>query len=112
MVNQEYAIAYTEVLEILKHISKEDLKKIPNNKIELYRRYCDKNYTFSYEPSKTLEEQNVSKIAKAIIALLYRDYWSTPVQKEKIIATQQYERYRIEEKKLKYNYNNIYRNYK
>ena len=36
MVDINYANAYTEVLEILKYIPKEDYNKIPKNKIELY----------------------------------------------------------------------------
>lgn len=111
MENKEYAIAYKEVLEILKYIPREDFEKIPNYKIELYKIYCDKNYIFFYDPSKTLEEQNVSRRARAIIGLLFRDYWATPIQREKIIAKQQYERNRLEkEKKLKYNYDVMYKN--
>ena len=37
MVNVEYANAYSEVLEILKFISKEDYEKIPASKIELFK---------------------------------------------------------------------------
>jgi len=40
MFREEYANAYTEVLAILKHISKEDYDKIPENKLELFRSIC------------------------------------------------------------------------
>ena len=73
MIKSEYAIAYKEVFEILKYISKEDYNKIPSEKIELYKVMQEKNYNFKYNPSKTLDEQNVSKRAKAIIALLFRE---------------------------------------
>ena len=36
MENIEYANAYSEVLEILKNISKEDYEKVPSEKIYLY----------------------------------------------------------------------------
>ena len=36
MVENKYAIAYSEVLEILKHIPIEDYNKIPKSKIELF----------------------------------------------------------------------------
>ena len=65
MVNVEYANAYSEVLEILKFISKEDYNKIPANKIELFKLNSNKEYKFTYSPNKTLDEQNVSKRAKA-----------------------------------------------
>ena len=36
MVDSKYGIAYSEVLEILKHIPIEDYNKIPRNEIELF----------------------------------------------------------------------------
>lgn len=104
MVDEKYSIAYSEVLEILKHISQEDYEKIPKSKIELYKENANKNYVFNYNPTKTLNEQNVSKIAKGIIAILFRDYWATPEQREKIIKKQNNDRIQIEmEKTKKYN---------
>lgn len=88
MVNVEYANAYSEVLEILKFISKEDYEKIPASKIELFKLNSNKEYKFTYNPEKTLDEQNVSKRAKAIIGILFRDYWATEIQREKIIKKQ------------------------
>lgn len=113
MIDIEYANAYSEVLEILKYISKEDYEKIPNFKIELFETNHNKEYIFKYNPNKTLDEQNVSKIAKAIIAILFRDYWATEIQKEKIIAKQNYDRMQLEEKKKEiYNSDNIFKNNK
>lgn len=42
MISVEYANAYSEVLEILKYISKEDYEKIPNSKIELLKQIITK----------------------------------------------------------------------
>lgn len=111
MIDIEYANAYSEVLEILKYIPIEDYDKIPKNRINLFRAYANKDHAFCYDTTKTLEEQNVSKIAKGIIAILFRDYWATEIQKEKIIAKQNYDRMQIiEEKKENYNYDNIVNN--
>lgn len=110
MENLEYAIAYKEVFEILKYIPKVDYDKIPSKKIELYKTMQDKNYDFKYNPSKTLDEQNVSKRAKAIIGLLFRDYWATDTQREKILAKQKYERQKIEEEKAQnYKYEDLFK---
>lgn len=100
MANTEYAIAYKEVFEILKYIPQEDYNKIPKEKIELYKTMQDKNHNFKYDPSKTLDEQNVTRRTKAIIGLLFRDYWATDIQREKILAKQKYERQKIEEEKI------------
>lgn len=111
MVSVEYANAYSEVLEILKYISKEDYEKIPNSKIELFETNHNKEYIFKYNPNKTLDEQNVSKTAKAIIAILFRDYWATEIQKEKIITKQNYDRKQLEEKKKeRYNSDKLFKN--
>lgn len=111
MISVEYTNAYSEVLEILKYISKEDYDKIPNSKIELFETNYNKDYIFKYNPNKTLDEQNVSKTAKAIIAILFRDYWATEIQKEKIISKQNYDRMKLEEeKKARYNSDNLFKN--
>ena len=89
MADIQYANAYTEVLDILKYISKEDYEKIPKSKIKVFEENSNKNYNFTYDESKTLEEQNVSEITKAIIAILFRDYWATKEQRYVIIKKQQ-----------------------
>ncbi len=110
MVNIEYANAYSEVLEILKYISEEDYDKIPQNKIELFKTNSNKDYKFIYNPEKTLDEQNVSKRAKAIIGVLFRDYWATDSQREKIIIKQNNDRIILEEqKKSLYDIEDIFR---
>ena len=89
MADIQYANAYTEVLDILKYVSKEDYEKIPKSKIKVFEENSNKNYNFTYDESKTLEEQNVSEITKAIIAILFRDYWATKEQRYVIIKKQQ-----------------------
>ena len=111
MVDIERANAYSEVLEILKYLTPEDYNKIPKEKIEVFETYANKEYTFNYDPDKTLQEQNVSKTARTIIGILFRDYWATEEQKEKIIKWQQQERVRIEnEKQEKYKSEDIFKN--
>ena len=47
-MNNTYSLSYVEVLEILKHIPKEDYEKIPKEKIEFYENNKDKNYIYIY----------------------------------------------------------------
>ena len=100
MVDIKYANAYSEILEILKYIPTEDYKKIPKNKIKLFETNSNKNYKFVYDPNLTLDEQNATKITKVIIAILFRDYWATPEQREKIIAKENYDRAQMEKEKI------------
>ena len=88
MKDDEYSIAYAEVLEILKYIPLNDYNKIPRSYIDLFKANANKNYSFHYEPSRTLKEQNVSKIARGIIAILFRDYWTTDLQRKEIKTKQ------------------------
>lgn len=110
MVDIEYANAYSEVLEILQHISQEDYDKIPKEKLTLFEANANKDYNFTYDIDKTLDEQSVSNKAKTIIAILFRDYWATDSQREKIKAKEKYDRQNNEEIKEKYNPDNLFKN--
>ena len=113
MIDVKYANAYKEVLEILKYISIEEYNKIPKIKIDIFEKYANKNYQFEYNPSLTLEEQNVSEGAQAIIGILFRDYWATAEQKEKILQVQEAERMKIQKQnEEKYNPDNLFKNKK
>lgn len=111
MESIEYAIAYSEVLEILKHIPLQDYNKIPEDKIKIFKENAKKDYEFEYNPNLSLKEQNVSKRGRAIIAILFRDYWSTDIQRGKIINKQKKDRIELEEaKKQKYNSDVLFTN--
>lgn len=84
MTNEKYAKAYTEVVEIISHFPKEEYEKIPEEKIEFYKNNMDKNYIFKINPSEDLDKQNISREANAIIIMLYKEYFATEEQKEKI----------------------------
>lgn len=107
MVTAEYKIAYSEVLEVLKHISKEEFSKIPLNMIEMFKANAYNENNFVYNPEKTLQEQNISETARTIIAILFRDYWATTEQKEKILSVQNNEREKIRQEK--YNPDNLFK---
>ena len=74
--------AYTEVLEIIKYLPKEEYDKIPKEKIEFFEKNKDPNYSFTINPEEDLATQNISREANAIIVVLYRDYFATEKQKE------------------------------
>lgn len=111
MVSVEYAVAYSEVLGILRYVKEEEINKIPKEMLEIFRNNSNKDYKFKYNPNKTLEEQNVSTKARYIIAILFRDYWATPYQKEKIKQKEKYDLQKYEEElREKYNPDNIFKN--
>lgn len=111
MVDTEYANAYSEVLEIINYISEEDYNKIPKEIIDVFNKNKNNRYRFRYDMRKTLDEQKVSKKAKTIIAILFRDYWATEKQREKILAKERHDIQKIERKKhQKYNPEEIFKN--
>ena len=110
MMNDNYAKAYREVYEILMIVPVESLKKIPDDIIETLKVKRDLEYDFSIDITKSLEEQDLLRETKAILANLYRDYWATPTEKQKIIEKEKHDRIIIENKKReKYNPDDIFK---
>lgn len=108
-VEIEYANAYSEVLEVLNHMSKDNYDKIPKEMIEMFKDNFNKGYQFSYDLNKEFAEQEISKRGKLILAILFRDYWATTEQKEKIITRQKHEIQKLEQQKLeKYPIDNLF----
>ena len=113
MIAENYACAYKEVIEVLKYTKREDVNKIPKSRILLWRINMNKDYDFKIDTTKTLEEQNLSKEAKAIIANIFKKYWATDYQKERIEAKEKYDIEQMEKEKYKkYNPDDILKNRK
>jgi hypothetical protein len=106
-MNEIYANAYQEVIEVLKYTKKEDLIKIPKFKIDMYKKYMNKNNGFKIDKTKSLEEQDISNEAKAILANLYKDYWATDYEKQRIEAKENYDLEQIA--KEKYSTDNLFK---
>ena len=51
-ISKDYAKAYTEVYEILKHISQDEFEKLPDNLLELIEVNRDRKYVFHFDNSK------------------------------------------------------------
>lgn len=113
MIDIDYKRSCKEVIEILSYIPKEDYTKIPANIINVLENDKDEDYSFEYDPRKTLDEQNVSKQAKTIIAIFFRDYWASEYQRKVILKNESiYINKKEDEKKGKYNPDEVFRNNK
>lgn len=107
--NEEYSVAYAELLEILKYFSKSDLMKIPQNTIKRYLKNRDINHNFSYNPELNLEKQNVSKLTQILLANLYIKYFADTAEQEYIKNKDLEDLAKIEiEDQKKYNIENIF----
>ena len=112
-MENNYPKAYKEVIEVLKYVPRESVDKIPKTMIDTFNRKMDNNYIFSIDINKSFEEQELLEESKAILANIFRDYWATPYQKERIQAKEGYDWQKIEEeKKNNYNYDIFKKNNK
>lgn len=110
-MEDNYQKAYKEILEILKYVPEESVKKIPQEMRDMFEKEQLKTYDFQIDTSKTFEEQELLEETKAILANIFRDYWATPYQKEKIEIKEKYDRQQSEEQKRKiYNPNDLFKN--
>lgn len=109
MVTEDYANACAEVVRILDYIPYREYKKIPKDIILHYEKSANSNYNFEYDITYSLDEQNVSKTAKTIIAIFFRDYWATPEQRNKILNYEKYENIKEEAKNEKYKIDDMFK---
>lgn len=106
-----YEKACTEFIQLLRFFPRESVEKIPEKKLQLYINKMDRSYYYEVDINKSFEEQNMSEKTKAIFANIFRDYWATDYQRERIEAKEKYDREQIENEKYeKYNPNDIFKN--
>lgn len=111
IMKNNYEEAYSEVWEVLKYIPKEDYDKIPKKTIKLIHDYRSENTKFEYNVALPFDKQNISKDAKVILGILYRNCWAT--QEEKIQITKREKQRLVEkenEKREKYHPDNLFKN--
>ena len=70
----EYAKCLVELDEILGHLEKEYLDKIPQDVRNGITEKMDKHYNWKYDESKELEEQNIDRKTIAMLSYLNMEY--------------------------------------
>lgn len=75
-------MVYNEILEVLKHVSKDEFEKIPKEEIEYYEQKKDKLYNYTFNPENT----EISNNACAMIVKLYLKYIASDEEKTEIIG--------------------------
>lgn len=77
-----YKRAHTELYEVIKKLSKQELEKIPQNFIENLKNNIDNKYVWKYDNTKKIEEQNFLVETKALIVEMYERYLCPDDKKE------------------------------
>ncbi len=98
MLDNRYKSAFKEVSEILKYMDEELVNKIPTKFITFLQENMSKEYDFKINENIALEEQNISREAENILALLYRNYWATEEEKQEFARLDEQERKSNDEK--------------
>ncbi len=108
------AKVYSEVYGVLNAVDEEYIKKVPKKMIDLIIKNKDNSMNFEYDLKKRLNEQNISREALSMIALIHLNYWCENEQEKaeliKIFKSNDYKN--EEEKRLKYSPDNIFKNKK
>ena len=108
-----YQKAYVELYEMINLLSNEEREKIPKYFLEYIYNNMDTNYTFHVDTAKGLLEQDYMIETKALIVKLYEKYFAPESENE---IWNKYHRICFnmidEEKKRKYNLNDIFNNQK
>ncbi len=107
MVNKEYSEAFAEIDEIFKIMPVDLLSKIP---IE-FRNTISKNKAKDYkiEIKEQLEEQKLKEETIVILGLIYRDFLSSPEEKEELKLKDSEELKKVEEELTKqYDINKVF----
>lgn len=73
-MDDEYRKAFAEVIEVLDHVDKKLTMKIPRKFKLFLEQNADKTHVIILDSKKSLVNQNISNISKAILAMIYRDY--------------------------------------
>ena len=102
--------AYTEVYTILEDLNEEEYNKIPPEVIEAIKENRNEEYIYNLDENLELKNQQILPETKAILFNIFRDYLSTPEQKEKIISMQNEERRKNELKKQQQYNNDVFAN--
>lgn len=110
-MKKDYADAYSEVLEVLKYIPKSDYEKIPIATIQLLEANSNEKSEFTYNLALPFDKQNISKDAKIILAILYRNCWIKEEDRVELKQKEREHRRAIERERIeKYNPNKIFEN--
>ena len=109
-ITDRNACAYKEIYEILKIFPQELVSQIPQETIDFFHNNMDTNYEYDISVD-TFDGQTMLEETKAILTILFRDYWASPTQKEKILNYEKTVKNKIEEEnRIKYNVDNLFKN--
>mgnify|MGYP007070090298 CR=1 FL=1 len=82
-LNETGAKMCSELSEVLKNCQLKLVNRIPKKVRDWIETSKDPNHHFTYDQSKSFEEQNLMQETRTMISILYRKYLATPEDKKR-----------------------------
>lgn len=108
----EYSEAAVEVLDILNHINKEEVAKIPQSFIKFLTNISSKSYKAKFNYEQPINGFNLRKQTKELLGFIYITWWCDKEENEKYKNIIHKNNMRKEKIKEIYNVNDIFKNKK
>ena len=111
MVSVEFSEGITESLDILEHMDRAYIDKIPRKFMEFLENNKSTSYISNLDHSKKLNEMSLKEKTKDLLAILYLKYWCTEQEKSDFsnLLRENEIKYQ-DELKEKYNVDKIFKN--
>ena len=104
MLSKRYAEASCEVLNILNHMSKEDLSKVSCKFIDFLRTNASRDYIPNLDYSKNLKDMNLKEETRALLSIMYKKYWCSEEEKQ-VLQKRSFINEQIHQRELRERYN-------
>lgn len=89
-ISKKQAFAYSELLEILSYMEKENVDKIPHKLMEIFKTYSSDEYVNHLDANISIKNQKISEETSSLLAMLMLNYWcESEEQKKFLIETYQ-----------------------
>lgn len=107
MINE---ISFSEVYEIILHMDKELVKKIPEKFINFIKQNKKDNYITNIDYTKSINEQELQRGTRVVLSIIYRDYLCDDAKKKELMQNDNIELKKIEDElREKYNIDNLFK---
>ncbi len=108
-ISKERKEAYVEVVEILKHMNRKYVDKLPKKLIEFFKDNSSPEYKFILDVP--LQEKKLKKETVNLLAMLNLNYWCEDEDHKKNLLTKYHQNeIKLKEELLeKYNYDNLFK---
>lgn len=111
-LSNNYRMAITEVLEILKNVESDEYNKIPKKIIAFLEEQKDSNYIFSIKPNQDFQDLKIMDETKGFLSLIYYSYMCNSDEERKLylLILKHNEKKFQDELREQYDYNNLFKN--